>query len=322
MTMRIGLIDVDGHNFPNLPLMKLSAWHKAQGDHVEWYHQMFHSVGAPFDRAYMSKVFSFTPDYPYWANAEEVIKGGSGYAISMADGRESYDKAKDPDLPPEIEAMYPDYSIYWNEIPEMRDTAYGFLTRGCPRGCAFCHVGSKEGRESVQVADLEDFRKDQKKVVLLDPSITACRDWAYLLGQLAGSRALVDFTQGLDIRLMTEQMANAIRDIRIQNIHFAWDRYEDKKEILPKLRMFREITRYDYRKLTVYILCNFDTTFEQDLERVYTVRDLGYSPYVMLYDKEHIPKGHRLRNLQGWANNKFIFRRCGRFEDYRPDHRG
>lgn len=321
MTMRIGLIDVDGHNFPNLPLMKLSAWHKAQGDHVEWYHQMFHSVGAPFDRVYMSKVFSFTPDYPYWPNAEEVVKGGSGYAISMADGRESYDKAKDPDLPPEIEAMYPDYSIYWDKIPETRDTAYGFLTRGCPRGCAFCHVGSKEGRKSIRVADLENFWKGQKKVVLLDPSVTACRDWAYLFGQLAKSRAMVDFSQGLDIRLMTENMANAIWYIRIQNIHFAWDRYEDGREIIPRLKMFREITGYDHRKLTVYILCNLDTTFEQDLERVYTVRDLGYSPYVMLYDKQHIPNGHRLRRLQGWANNRIIFRRCARFEDYRPDHR-
>ncbi len=319
--MRIGLIDVDSHNFPNLPLMKLSAWHKAQGDSVEWYHQLFHGMGKPFDRVYVSKVFSFTPDYPYQPNAKEVIRGGGGYAIRQKDGKEIYEKDRDPDLPKEIEAMYPDYSIYWEKLPEVRDTAYGFLTRGCPRGCGFCYVGSKEGRRSVQVADLEDFRKDQKKVVLLDPNMTACRDWAYLFRQLIGSRALVDFSQGLDIRLMTEDMANAIRYIRIKTIHFAWDRYEDRKEIISRLKMFRTVTGYDHRKLTVYILCNFDTEFEQDLERVYTVRELGYSPYVMLYDKEHIPKGNRLRRLQGWANNKIIFQRCTRFEDYRPDHK-
>lgn len=320
--MRIGLIDVDGHNFPNLPLTKLSAWHKAQGDSVEWYDQLFHSIGRPFDRVYMSKVFSFTPDYPYFPNAREIMQGGSGYAIWTKDGKEAYDKEKDPDLPPEIESIYPDYSIYYEKIPEVRDTAYGFLTRGCPRGCGFCHVGSKEGRRSVRVADLEDFRRDQKNVVILDPSITACRDWAYLFGQLIGSRAMVDFSQGLDIRLMTEDMANAIRYIRIKTIHFAWDRYGDGKEIIPRFKMFRETTGYDYSKMAVYILCNFDTTFEQDLERIYKVRDLGYSPYVMLYDKEHIPKGHRLRRLQGWTNNRIIFRSCRRFENYRADHRG
>ena len=319
--MRVGLIDVDSHNFPNLPLMKLSAWHKAQGDAVEWYHQLFHSVGAPFDRVYMSKVFSFTPDYPYQPNAKEVVRGGSGYAIWRKDGKESYEKERDPDLPPEIEAMYPDYSIYWDKLPEVRDTAYGFLTRGCPRGCRFCHVGRKEGKKSRKVADLTDFWRGQRNIVLLDPNITACRDWRCLFSDLADSGAYVDFSQGLDIRLATEDMAKLIRRIRIKTIHFAWDRYEDGKEIIPRLKMFREVTGYDHRKLTVYLLCNFDTTFEQDLERVYTVRDLGYSPYVMLYDKEHIPKGHRLRRLQGWANNRIIFKSCIRFEDYRPDHK-
>lgn len=74
--MKIGLIDVDGHNFPNLPLMKLSAWHKKQGDHVEWYQPLF---SGHLDRVYMSKVFTFTPDYEYFVDADEVIKGGTGY---------------------------------------------------------------------------------------------------------------------------------------------------------------------------------------------------------------------------------------------------
>ena len=93
--MRIGLIDVDGHNFPNLPLMKLSAWHKQQGDTVEWYEPLFYSMGEPFDKVYMSKVFSFTPDYPYYVNAKEVHKGGSGYCIKLVDGKEVYDTEKD-----------------------------------------------------------------------------------------------------------------------------------------------------------------------------------------------------------------------------------
>ena len=107
--MRIGLIDVDGHNYPNLPLMKLSAWHKAQGDSVEWYEPL---TSGHMDRVYLSKVFSFTPDYQYGIDSDEIIRGGSGYAISLVDGKEVYDKSADNDLPYEIEHIYPDYSLY------------------------------------------------------------------------------------------------------------------------------------------------------------------------------------------------------------------
>ena len=125
--MKIGLIDVDGHNFPNLALMKLSAWHKAQGDEVEWWfgwHQ--------YDRVYMAKVFSdeYTQDQFEPVNAAEIVKGGTGYGL-------------DNELPGEVEHMYPDYSLY----PSLtEDTAYGFLTRGCPNNCGFCIVCEKEGR--------------------------------------------------------------------------------------------------------------------------------------------------------------------------------
>ena len=121
----IGLVDVDGHNFPNIPLMKISAYHKAKGDCVEWYEPMF---TGHCDKVYVSKVFSFTPDYEFCIDADEVIESGSGYAISLVDGKEVYDRTKDKPLPPEIEHIYPDYSIYG-----ITDTAYGFLTRGCPR---------------------------------------------------------------------------------------------------------------------------------------------------------------------------------------------
>lgn len=312
--MRIGLIDVDGHNFPNLPLMKLSAWHKQQGDNVEWYEPLLHGFpNAPLDKVYMSKVFSFTPDYPYYVNAVETSKGGSGYCISLENGKEIYHKENDNQLPYKVEHIYPDYSLY----PELtKDTAYGFMSRGCPRGCDFCHVEAKEGRKAYKVADLSEFWYGQKNIVLLDPNPIACKEWKDILQQLIDSKSWVDFSQGVDIRLMTEEKAEMIKRIKTKNIHFAWDRYEDKKKIVPKLKMFKEYTGYDYRKLTVYILCNFDTTFEQDLERVYLLRDLGYNPFVMLYDKEHIPTGHKLKHLQRWVNNRIIFRTCEKFEEF------
>lgn len=305
---KIGLVDVDGHNYPNIPLMKISAWHKAQGDSVEWYEPLF---SGHMDKVYMSKVFSFTPDYEWCVDADEVVKGGSGYCISLVNGKEVFDKSKDIGLPHEIEHIYPDYSLYG-----ITDTAYGFLSRGCPRGCDFCHVEAKEGRRSVKVADLSEFWDGQKNIVLCDPNILACREWRDLLQQLIDSKAFVDFNQGLDIRLMTEEKAALLKQVKTKNIHFAWDRFEDKESIVPKFKMFKDITRIDYRKLGVYVLCNFDTTFEQDLERIYTLRDLGFNPYVMIYNKESLGRGNKYRRLQSWCNNRIIFRTCPNFNDY------
>ena len=306
--MKIGLIDVDGHNFPNIPLMKISEWHKKQGDSVEWYEPMF---SGHMDKVYMSMVFSFTPDYQYFIDADEIVKGGSCYCINIVDGKEVFDASKDIPLPDEIEHIYPDYSIY-----NITDTSYGFLSRGCPRGCSFCHVEAKEGRASRKVADLNEFWNGQKDIVLCDPNILACRQWKDLIQQLIDSKAYVDINQGLDIRLMTEEKAIMLKQIKMKQLHFAWDRYQDKKIIIPKFKMFKEIYGGNERNLIVYVLCNFDTTIEQDLERIYTLRDMGYWAYVMIYDKEHIPKGHDLLKMARWVNNRFIFSKCERFEEY------
>lgn len=301
--MRVALIDVDNHNFPSLPLMKISAWHKRRGDSVEWYDPLTAWKDQP-DRVYMSKVFTFTPDYQHYVIAKEIIKGGTGY--SYPDGK--------PDLPQEIEHIYPDYSLY----PALcRDTAYGFLTRGCPRGCEFCIVESKEGKKSRKVADLSEFWNGQKNIVLLDPNFFACREWKELSKQLIDSAAWVDFSQGCDIRIMTEEKISLLQQMKIKQIHFAWDRYEDKEMIVPKFEKFKRLTGWDYRKMGVYILTNFNTTIKQDLERIYILRDLGYSPYVMIYDKQNVPKGHTLRRMQRWTNSRIAFNAVKNFKDFR-----
>lgn len=307
--MKIGLIDVDSHNFPNLPLMKISAWHKAQGDTVEWYQPL---ISGHMDKVYMSKVFSFTPDYEYFIDADEIQKGGSGYCINIKDGKEVYDKTKEENLPEEIEHIYPDYSLY----PEQtQNTAYGFLTRGCPRGCDFCHVKEKEGRCSVKVADLKEFWRGQKNIVLCDPNILACKNHIELLEQLAESKALVEFNQGLDIRLINDRNLEILKRIRLKKIHFAFDRWQDKEIIEPRLRNFVKETGYSRGKgqVMVYILCNFDTTIEQDIYRIQLCRELNISPYPMIYDKEHADPIYR--RLQRWCNN-FIFWTCPTFEEY------
>ncbi len=309
--MKIGLIDVDGHRFPNIPLMKISAWHKRNGDTVQWY-MPFDGYLEEYDTVYMSKVFSFSPDYDLPIYARNIVRGGSGYCIKMENGREIYDSSMDISLPDEIEHTYPDYSLY----PKLtEDTAYGFLTRGCPRGCSFCHVKEKEGQCSVKVANLSEFWKGQKKIVLCDPNILACRDHLELLQQLLDSGAYIDFNQGLDIRLINDKNLELIKQMKLSNIHFAFDRWQDRDVIEPRLRQFAERTGFNRNngRVAVYILMNYDTTLEQDIYRIQLCRELNFSPYPMIYDKEHADPVYR--KLQRWCSN-YIFWITPTFEQY------
>ena len=295
--MKVGLIDVDNMgktpSFPSLPLMKISAYHKARGDQVDWWFPL----SDRYDLVYQSKVFTFTPDLQYPVHADRKIMGGTGYGLNNF-------------LIGEIEHAMPDYGLYGNQFA---DTAFGFLTRGCPRGCPFCIVSAKEGRESRQVADLSEFWNGQRNVKLLDPNLLACSRRETLLRRLEKSGAWVDFTQGLDIRLMDREAVRLLSALKIRQIHFAWD--DPKQDLSGAFRQFKVWSGIkDYRKLGVYVLTNYNSTQEEDLMRVYALRDLGYSPYVMVYDKEHAPIA--VRRLQRWCNNRIIFAACRLFENY------
>lgn len=305
---KIGIIDVDGHNYPNLPLMKISSYHKKQGDNVEWFSPLW---GGHYDKVYMSKVFSFTPDYPYFIDADEINVGGSGYCIDIENGKEVYHTERDKNLPYDIEHIYPDYSLY----PQYtKDVAYGFLSRGCPRNCEFCHVANKEGKHGYKVANLEEFWRGQKNIILNDANLLACKDHINLLQQLIDSNAKIEFNQGLDIRLITDLNLEFIRKLKLKNVHFAFDKYQDKKIIVPKLKLFKEATGYGRNIVTVYILVNFDTSIEEDLERIEIVRKLNFNPYVMVYDKEHANSIYK--HMQRWCNNNFIFWSGVTFSEY------
>lgn len=299
--MHVGLIDIDSHNFPNLCLMKLSTFFKKQGYTT--------SLLKPADVLKGQLLFN-TPDLLYGAvvfeenkrTAEQLEKigaiiGGTGILMETK-------------LAPEIESIYPDYDLYG-----IRDTAYGFLTRGCPRNCSFCIVGQKEGLKSIKVANLSQFWNGQKYIKLLDPNLLACRDHEDLLQQLIESQAWVDFTQGVDSRLLNRENVKLLSKIKTNLIHFAWDNAKD--DVVPyMLWHFKKATNLTSRERRVYVLTNYDSTFEEDLYRVYKLREMDYTPYIMIYKKETAPRNVRM--LQRWVNNLRIWRTIDKFEDYNP----
>lgn len=211
--MNIGLIDVDCTSYPNLVLMKLSAWHKSQGDTVDLLNPDDvlggDSLFNPHDKLIGACVFSKNMRIVEALRAQGADVAGCG----------TDDKRV---LPDEIEHIYPDYSLYG-----ITDTAYGFLSRGCPRDCPFCIVAGKEGKQSRKVADLAEWWSGQKEIKLCDPNLLACPERDDLLSQLADSKAMVDVNQGFDARLLTKNVIEKMNQIKFSVLHFAWDNPKD-----------------------------------------------------------------------------------------------
>lgn len=319
--MKIGLIDVDGHNFPNLCLMKLSAYHKSLGHEVEWYSENSQT----YDIVYMSKVFGevYTKDIPTPLNAKKCIRGGTGYAIKLEEGKEVYHKELDPPLPDEVEHTYPDYSLYPEYTgygkPLSRQTAFGFLTRGCPRGCAFCHVAPKEGKCSIKVANLSEFWEGQGNICLSDPNILACKEAPDLLQQLIKSGAKVDFNQGLDARLITKEKAELLASMKLKMPHFAMDTMDALEPVKRGLKLYVEAYKQKYgkwnwRNAKVFCLTNFNTSHDQDMERIKAIQECECWPYVMIYNKPSAPS--ITRRLQRWTNSAIIYGKTHDFAEY------
>lgn len=241
--MMIGLHDAEKEHlknkiFPNLALMKISAWHKSKGDTVEWWNPLYQ-----YDRVYSSKVFDFTPVDPYILNLENVVRGGTGYA----------DLPVDNYLPKEIDDMFPDYSIY----PEC-DYAIGYLTRGCPNNCRWCIVPRKEGNISPYRDWKDVVRKDTDKLVLMDNNILACEYGIAQLESLAWSGYRIDLNQGMDARLVDGRVASILASLDwIRFIRFSCDQ---KAQIKPVQRAIELLGNYGIKpyRIFVYLLVTAD----------------------------------------------------------------
>jgi hypothetical protein len=286
-TMRIALIQVDGTK-PNLALMKLSAWHRARGDGVD-------TSPVPcvrYDRAYEAKVFDFSPDYPYRIHADEIVRGGTGYDLTA-------------ELPPEVEAIYPDYDSFGV------DYAIGYTTRGCVRKCPFCVVPQKEGLIH-RVADLSGFWHGQQNVMLLDNNLTSSpKDFDQTCLQLIEAKVRVDFNQGLDLRLITVEQAKLLSRVRRwKQVHFAWDGVSEEAEVRRGLENLKT-GGFPMWAAMVYVLIGYDSTPEEDLYRVEVLRGLKVDPFVMPFVKSDPYQ----RRFARWCNMKAVFKTV-RWKEY------
>lgn len=289
--MRIGLHDSDNTGFPNLALMKISAWHKAQGDTVEWWIPMME-----WDKVYSSKVFTFTQEEMLLP--PDTIKGGTGYGI--------YDE-----LPDEIDSMFPDYSIY----PDV-DYAIGFLTRGCIRNCPWCVAPRKEGSIRPYSTWQEIKRPDSRDIVLMDNNILACPHGIEQLQSMVGQKVRIDINQGLDARLITDDIADLLAKLKwIRHIRMACDTDSMLPVVLEAIEKLKHFG-VPASKVFVYVLVR---DIESAERRVIALRDAGADPFAQPYRdfERNLPPTNEQRDFARWVNHKAIFKSVKTFADYR-----
>lgn len=302
--MRVLLVDADSVNgFPNLALMKYSAYHKGRGDHID----LIRGIPSTkplflYDLIIISCIFFQNKqrvlDYADQFTDTEVLVGGSGVDLALT-------------LPDEIEHILPDYYLYG------LDFSMGFTSRGCLRNCEFCAVPTKEGpiRDHAPISEFHNI--DFKKLMLLDNNFLASPRWRENLREIKRLGVKVNFNQGLDIRLMTEEIANLLVELKVNDwhfrkraLHFAFDDPRFEKYVRDGVALLVD-AGFTPSSLMFYVLVGFNTTKEQDIERVRILKELGVKPFIMPYNQSTDPWiRHFARYINGrW--HEFI-----EFKDY------
>lgn len=291
----IALHDSDYTGFPNYALMKLSAYHKAQGDRVEWWIPL-----VKYDRVYSSKIFTFSPEDPMLP--PNTVKGGTGYGIL-------------DELPPEVDAMFPDYSLY----PDC-DHAIGFLTRGCIRKCPWCIVPKKEGSIRPYRHWQDAKRPGCRDIVFMDNNVLACDHGIKQMEDMIGKDVRIDFNQGLDARLITPEAAEIISKLKwIRSVRMSCDTDAMLDVVLDKVELLKQHGVKPYR-LFIYLLV-------QDIEsaehRALALRNAGVDVFAQPYrDFENsIEPTKQMKDFARFVNRKEIFKSVDTFADYKKSRR-
>lgn len=302
--MKIGLVQVDG-KLPNMALMQITGYHLAMGDVVEWYKgRLFDSE---YDLVYASKIFSFSemPNLP-----EKAIIGGTGIDFKN-------------NLPLAIQSAEPSYHLY-------PDCNYhiGFSMKGCRFRCKFCCVPQKEGRARVNntIDDILTNPNGGNRLMLLDNDFFGGSDWKINLERIIELRLKVCFVQGLNIRIITPGQAELLAQCNYQNskfnkkyLTFAWDRYNDGKLVHKGIDVCNK-AGIPIKNMQFFILIGYDTTPEQDYERVMTLREMGAMPFVMPYRKDDPYQ----KAFSRWVNNRAVFKSCTwseyKYNSHQPKH--
>lgn len=301
--MRIGIIQVDGKKyqgtlFPNIALMKITNYHEQLGDQVEWY--LGDLWADQYDKIYASKIFSFSdlPQLP----SEKTIIGGTGIDFYNT-------------LPAEIENMPVSYSLY----PDC-NFHVGFSMKGCRFNCKFCCVPKKEGKpyRYNSIDELIVNPNGGNRLMLLDNDFFGSPTWREDLERIAELKLKVCFVQGLNIRIITEEQAALLaqcryysKDFKQRYLSFAWDRYNDGKLIKKGIEICNN-AGIPYKHMQFFVLIGFDTTPEQDYERVMTLREYGCMPFVMPYKKDDPYQ----KAFARWVNKRALFKSCS-WDEYK-----
>ena len=298
--MNIALLAVDSE-YPNLALMKISAYHKSIGDCVEWYN--------PFDRydqLYLSKVFSFSPDYCHYINnvSGEVLRGGTGYDIHSL-------------LPERIDMMLPDYSIY----PAIDNkTSYGFLTRGCPNNCKWCIVPQKEGNVRPYMdIDIITMKGLRPYAVLMDNNVLASDYGLSQIEKIVWRKYHVDFNQALDARLVTDDIARLLAKVKwIKRIRFGCDTTSQVSYCADAIDRIR---RHGY-KGEFFIYCILMDDIEEAHHRIECWKEYGGKvlPFAQPFRDPYNPNQiipQWQKDMARWTDRKEVFQSTD-FKDYQP----
>lgn len=294
--MNVGVYDVDS-TIPNLALMKISAYHKSKGHSVEMYSPLFINQ---YDKIYASKIFDFSDGVGLIPERMEI--GGTGWDIGKV-------------LPEKIERMSPDYSLY--QYPHN----IGFTMRGCRLKCSFCVVPKKEGGPKPWNTINEIWtQRDSDFIVLLDNDFFGNPQWGERISEIIQFNLKVNFSQGLNIRNIKPEQAEAIASVKFRNlhntskqVHFAWDDPRHEKLIHKGINICVK-AGVKTNQMAFYVLIGYQSTEAEDLHRVQVLREYGCDPYAMPFNKSDLYQ----KRFTRWVNHKAIFKSVS-WKDYKSN---